>query len=126
MNTVKLGAAGLAIAVAALIIPATVQAAQQEPVIVEGSAEPRPAIRVSFADLNLANKAGLARLNSRVAQAADRLCIEEADHSVATVMAGHACRRSAVAGAEEQISRAVSNFGNPAYAALTQIAVTLR
>ncbi|HEV2748776.1 MAG TPA: UrcA family protein [Allosphingosinicella sp.] len=123
MNRVKLGAAGLAIALTALVVPATVRA--EQPLIVEAELD-RPTIYVSYADLNLRHKAGVERLSDRVARAADQLCLETGVQPVSRVVAGRACRDKAVAGANEQIRAAVAGFGSGQYAALTRIAVTLR
>ena len=122
MNRVNLGAAGLAIALTALIVPATVHAAQ--PVIVE--AQIQPTAYVSYADLDLSDGSGVARLKARVANAADRLCLDIGRQPLNREMAGKACRKSAIEGADEQIRLAVSNFGSARYAALSRVAVTLR
>ena len=126
MNRVKIGAAGLAMAITALIVPATAQAAE-DPVVVEGNID-RPFIVVSYADLNLAEEAGVARLNRRVRAAATRLCIQPGLQPVGEEMRDQACRKDALDDASRQIELAVADFGKNQYAAASQrrIRVALR
>ena len=126
MNIMKIGAAGLALAVTAVIVPATAQAAD-DPVVVEGNLD-RPYIIVSYADLNLAEEAGVNRLNRRVRTAATRLCIEPGLQTVRQEMDDQSCRLKAIADAKEQITLAVASFGTTRLAAATprQIKVALR
>lgn len=126
MNRMKIGAAGLAVALSALIIPATVHAADR-PVVVEGNPEAQT-IYVSYADLNLADASGLKRLNRRVRTAATRLCVEPGLQTVRQEMMDNACRADAIAGADEQIRLAAVNFGNRQFAATSgyQIKVARR
>lgn len=121
MNRVKLGAAGLAIALTALIVPATVQA---QPLVVEGTVAPTAV--VSYADLNLASPKGIATLNARVTRAADQLCMDEGIQPLQRMLAGRSCRADAIAGADGQVREAVAKFGQGEYAALASVAVSLR
>lgn len=125
MNHMKIGAAGLAIAVTALIVPAAAQA--ESPMIVEAFLD-RPVIYVSYADLNLGEKAGLDQLNRRVRNAATKLCIQPGVLGVGEWMRGHACRSDAIDGANRQIDVAVARFGQTQVAAASErkIAVALR
>ena len=99
----------------------------REPLIVEGVIE-QPVIYVSYADLNLANEAGVARLNRRVRTAATRLCMQNGFQGVTQEMRDHACRADALTNARRQIDIAVANFGKSQYAAASgkTIAVALR
>lgn len=125
MNRVKIGAAGLAAVMTAIIVPATAQA--EQPLVVEGQLE-YPAIYVSYADLNLAEKAGVDRLNRRVRTAATRLCVQPGLQSVGEEMRDQACRAEALDNAGRQIELAVANFGTTQFAAASErkIAVALR
>jgi len=124
MNLLKIGAAGLAVALTAIIVPA---AASAQPVIVEAVIE-QPVIYVSYADLNLADQRGVDRLNRRVHKAATRLCVQAGLQPVADVARDQACRKLALEGANVQIADAVANFGKNQYAAASsrKIAVALR
>lgn len=126
MNRMKIGAAGLAAAMTALIIPATAHAGEQ-PVVVEAVLD-RPVVYVSYADLNLSEQAGLERLNRRVRAAATRLCIEPGRQSIADETRDIACRDDALENASRQIEIAVASFGTSQYAAAAErkIAVALR
>jgi UrcA family protein len=106
MNKVNFAAAGLALALTAIIVPATAFA-QREPITVEANLA-LPVEYVSYSDLNLANAAGLDRLRGRVRNAAENLCIDEAVRQLEPVFEGRRCVTSAVAGAEAQISRVIA------------------
>ncbi|MGH6925538.1 MAG: UrcA family protein [Propylenella sp.] len=104
MNRINIAAAGMALAVTALVIP--VAASAQGPITVEGEALPFE--YVSYSDLNIASETGLDMLRSRVRGAAKRLCIEDGVRQLEPVLAGRACVSGAVAGAEGQISQALA------------------
>ena len=124
MNLVKIGAAGIAVALTDIIVPA---AANAEPVIVEAVID-QPVIYVSYADLNLTEQAGVDRLNRRVHKAANRLCVQAGLQPVADVARDKACRKLALQGANLQIADAVANFEKNQYAEASsrKIAVALR
>jgi UrcA family protein len=126
MNRINIAAAGLAVALTALIVPATARAASND-AVVEANLD-RPIIYVSYADLNLADAAGMGRLNRRVLTAATRLCIKTGLQPVSEEMSDQACKRSAIDGANEQIKLAAANFGKNQLAAAEDrhIAVALR
>ena len=126
MNHVKIGAAGLALALTALIIPAAAQAGEA-PVIVEGITD-RPVIYVSFADLNLAEAADVNRLNQRVRRAANRLCVQPGLQPASEEFRDNLCRAEALGDAGRQIETAVANFGKEQFAAASKrrISVALR
>ena len=107
MNKVNFAAAGLALALTAIIVPATAFAQERDPITVEANLA-LPVEYVSYSDLNLANAAGLDRLRGRVRNAAEQLCIDEAVRQLEPVFEGRRCVTSAVAGAEAQISRVIA------------------
>lgn len=105
MNKIHIAAAGLALAVTALVIPTTVFA--QPPITVEADLS-RPVEYVGYADIDLASESGLALLRGRVRGAAKRLCIHNGTQPLKLVMDGRACFAEAITGAEEQIGEAVA------------------
>jgi len=124
MNLFKIGAATLAIAIASLGLPATLQAAEK-PLLVEGQSDV-PTVHVSYADLNLASQAGVDRLEARVRRAATRLCIDPGYQPLGLAMAGMRCKAEAIEGASGQIEVAVARFQSAGYAARSRIAVAVR
>ena len=109
MDRIKIAAAGFALAVTALIVPAAVYG-QSAPITVEGELE-RPVAYVSYADIDLASDSGLKLLRGRVRGAATRLCIHSGTQPIKLVMDGRACFAEAIAGAEEQIALAAIDRG---------------
>ena len=107
MNKIHLAAAGMALAVTALVIPAAASA--QAPITVEG--EVLPFEYVGYSDLNIASEDGLDMLRGRVRGAAKRLCINDAVRQLEPVLEGRRCFAGAIAGSEEQISRVVAALG---------------
>jgi len=123
MTCTFIGTASLGLVIASLGFATSVQAQGSDE---EMTVEAQPIEIVSYADLNLANPAGVRQLNGRVYRAATRLCIEHGIQPLAVAMAGKACRNNAIAGAADQVQMAISRFGNSQYSALSQIAVSLR
>ncbi|HEX5181786.1 MAG TPA: UrcA family protein [Allosphingosinicella sp.] len=96
-------AAAMALAVTGATIVATSPVSAAE-LVVNGNA---PTARVSYADLDLGSPAGVAKLERRVAAAADRLCIGIGEEVLAARLDGFRCRNAAIAAAEPQVRRAV-------------------
>ena len=65
-----------------------------------------PTVRVSYADLNLATPAGVARLHSRLRAAATSLCGEADFRDLTRVTLENACVARTLAGALEQVDGA--------------------
>lgn len=105
MNKTQIAAAGFALAVTALIIPAAAFA--QESFTVEAELD-RPVEYVAYSDVDLSSESGLTLLRGRVRGAARKLCIHNGVQPVKLVMDGRACYADAIAGAEEQIATAVA------------------
>ncbi len=106
MNKVNFAAAGLALALTAVIVPAAAFA-QRAPITVEATLA-LPVEYVGYSDLNIASDEGLDMLRGRVRGAAKRLCIDEGVRQLEPVLEGRQCFTGAIAGAEAQISRAVA------------------
>jgi UrcA family protein len=119
MKRVNLAAALLATVAATLTVSTAAQA--QGEVVVEG----RPTIQVSYADLNVASKTGLATLKGRVRAAATQLCDANGINLLRERVAAEQCRNDAIEGAREQIAFAANNSGASAVAAASQAASTI-
>ncbi len=79
----------------------------QGPILVEGNV---PTAIVSYADLNIANPAGLRALNGRVERAASGLCFSSGQRvSLDRWSAERGCYDFAIADAQRQIDRAVAD-----------------
>src|SRR3546814_17770045 len=104
MNRIHVAAAGMALAVTAVVIP--VSAYAQAPITIEGEALPFE--YVVYSDLNVASEDGLEMLRGRVRGAAKRLCINDAVRQLEPVLEGRRCFAGAIAGSEAQISRVVA------------------
>lgn len=122
MKLIKLAAAGLAVALTAIVVPTTVHAGET-PMVVEGITD-RPVKLVSYADLNLANAEGVAQLNRRVRRAAAGLCIDNGVQPLKSAMLGRECYQAAIADAGRQIDLAIANFGKEQFAA-SQSSITV-
>jgi UrcA family protein len=118
MKRVNLAAALLATVAATLTVSTAAQA--QGEVVVEA----RPTIQVSYADLNVASKTGLATLKGRVRAAATQLCDANSINLLRERAAAEQCRNEAIEGASEQIAFAANNGGS-AVAAASQAASTI-
>ena len=115
---VNLAAAVLATVAATLTLSSAAQA--QDEVVVEG----RPAIHVSYADLDVASKTGLATLKGRVRAAATQLCHANSINLLRDRARAEKCRDEAIEGANEQIAFAANRTG-AAVAAANQAASTI-
>ena len=110
MNASKIKIAALAFTAAfattgVTLVATGAPAAAQTPIVVE--AVPTPSVRVSHADLNLLSAAGLHRLNARVRNAAEKLCLEPNTRQIETIVAGKSCVRIALDRAAPQIAQAI-------------------
>lgn len=114
----KLKFAMLALAAAAAVTGATLAAT---PALAAPAAEAAPTARIPFADLNLANAAGVARLNDRVRRTAEALCLSDGEEVLQRRLEAMACRDRTIAAAAPQVRRAVERFA----AARTGAAVTV-
>ncbi|MBV9932295.1 MAG: UrcA family protein [Alphaproteobacteria bacterium] len=72
------------------------------------TAEPTPAARVSYAELNLSSAGGRHLLNGRIHRAAERLCRDDRVRDLGRHTAGEACVVAAVKSAQSQIARALA------------------
>jgi UrcA family protein len=111
MRTIVLTSAVLALAAASPAIAG--------PIVVEANV---PTAHVSYADLDLGTSAGFEALQSRVRDAASRLCLESGRTDLARAMAEQKCYTTAVASAQNQITAARSSRSVAAAAAITMIA----
>lgn len=71
--------------------------------------------RISYADLNLANEAGRARLERRIADAARTLCGSHAPMDLSRAGLTRACRTGAIASARLPVVLAAGGGGAPGY-----------
>lgn len=108
MNKINFAAAGAALVLTAIVIPATAFA-EQRPFTVEAN-RTLPVAYVSYSDLNVASDDGLDMLRGRVRGAAKELCIDEAVRQLEPVLEGRRCVAGAIAGAETQIARVIASL----------------
>jgi UrcA family protein len=100
--------AAFAAAMALAVTGATLAAATPvfaADVVVSGTTA--PTARVDYADLDLRSPAGVARLEHRVADAADRFCVGIGVETLAARLDGSRCRDATIAAAQPQIHRAI-------------------
>jgi UrcA family protein len=108
MNITDLKFAALATAMALAVTGATVAAitpAFGADLVVSGNTA--PTARVSYADLDLRRAAGVAKLDQRVAAAADRLCVGIGIETLAARVDGLQCRDATIAAAAPQVRHAI-------------------
>lgn len=86
-----------------------------------GPAEPAraAAVAVDHADLNLGSNAGVRRLQARIRNAAERLCIEPGTISVQQQAASKACIAETMAAAQPQVRLAIARRSDQQFAAAT-------
>lgn len=104
----RIGAAVVAAAMTALTIPA---AHAMDETVVEANVT-RPTASVSYADLNLAKAADVAKLNARVYRAASRICLEPGVREIGRQVAQFECRDAALESAKPQITAAIARAGD--------------
>jgi UrcA family protein len=107
----------------AFALVATAPAYAQPPITVLGDA---PTATVSAADLNLHTATGQARLQARVADAAETLCMDRAVRDIARTASGLTCLNRALASARPQIERLASSNMSPADLATATIVVSAK
>jgi UrcA family protein len=90
---------------AAALVAAPALAQGESPVIVEGGV---PTAIVSYADLDIGSKSGLATLNGRISRAASSLCFEGGRTDVARATFEARCFKSAMTGAKSQVDQALA------------------
>lgn len=100
-------AAIMALAVTGATLATTTPASGAE-LVVNGTTV--PTARVGYADLDLRSPDGVARLERRIAAAADRLCIGVGEEALADRLAGFQCRDAAIADAAPQVRRAIDRI----------------
>lgn len=94
---------------ASLLVATAASAGQEKPVVV--FAEPQENIRierVTYADLDLAQRTDQRALNYRVASAVKRVCLFEYGHAGLQQRGYYSCANGAWESAEPQIARAVT------------------
>jgi UrcA family protein len=123
MFAARVGAAAIAAAMTALIVPIATPAHAMDETIVEANAQ-RPVAKVSYADLDLRRAADVEALNARVRRAATNICINPSDRDLRLQMAGRECRDTALEGAKPQVLAAIANAGQQ-LAQATTITVAL-
>ena len=98
---------------------ASTSASAMDPITIVGGV---PTIHVSYADLNLATAAGRDRLDQRVRQAANQLCVDNAVRDIDRALAGRTCVSDAISSADAQVRMA----GKSGLGARQLIAVALK
>jgi UrcA family protein len=94
------------LAASALVMPTVSQAAQSN------------SIRVSYADLNLANESGATVLERRIAYAAHKACGEAGLRNLQLLRVTDACRDQAVADVQPAFHAALAAARNPSVTVL--------
>lgn len=103
------------LAATALVVPTVSQAAQPN------------SVRVSYADLNLASRAGATILEKRIESAARIVCVIEDSRELALAEETRLCRSEAVSGAQPAFNAAIAAARNPSVIVLpATITVTAR
>lgn len=111
MILVKAGAGVIALAIASLAVPATVDAQNSQPFTVEGRPDPNLQVRyVSYRDLNLTTQEGVGQLHRRVLTTARSLCFDKGLVPLGQALESRRCFRDSLAHAQPQIEAAVASF----------------
>jgi UrcA family protein len=110
MFAARVGAAAIAAAMTALIVPIATPAHAMDETVVEANA-PRPVAKVSYADLDLRRASDVEQLNARVHRAATNLCINPNERELGRLILGRECRKAALEGAKPQVLAAIANAG---------------
>lgn len=103
-------------------LPSAVAAQEHSRIVMTGDG---PVARVSYTDLDLGSRQGLATLQDRVREAARRLCRRQSVEPLGIYMAKAACRKNAVADAAGLIEIAAAKFGDTRFAAALAIDVAV-
>lgn len=109
---------------ASLLIAASASAAQDTPVVIYGEPENVRTERVTYADLDLAERRDQRRLNVRVAGAVKRVCLYENNRSGLQDLGYYGCADDAWDGARPQIAQAVQRATDLAMRGQSSIAAT--
>lgn len=104
-------------------VAAGVPAYGQNPIVVEGL----PTAIVSYADLDLSDPGGQARLNARVRRAAQQLCANDGVRDIGSQFQQRACLNFALTHARGQVEQAIAQYGSqPQFAGRNTITVAGR
>jgi UrcA family protein len=109
---------------ASLLLAVPVLAAQQGPVVVYAEPDNIRTERVTYADLDLADRGDLKKLNLRVAGAVKRVCLFENSRSGLQDFGYYSCAGDAWDGAKPQIAQAVQRAKDIAMTGQSSIAAT--
>lgn len=109
---------------ASLLVPALASAAQQEPVVVYAEQTNVRTERVTYADLDLADRSDQRKLNLRVAGAVKRVCLFENSRSGLQDFGYYGCAGDAWDGAKPQIAQAVQRAKDIAMTGQSSIAAS--
>ena len=109
---------------ASLLLAASASAAQEEPVVIYGEPENVRTERVTYADLELANRGDQRKLNLRVAGAVKRVCLYENGRSGLQDRGYYNCSDGAWDGARPQIAQAVQRATDIAMTGQSSIAAS--
>lgn len=109
---------------ASLLVAGPALAGQQGPVVVYAEPDNVRIERVTYADLDLADRSGQKKLNSRVAGAVKRVCLFENSRSGLQDFGYYDCAGDAWEGAKPQIAQAVQRAKDIAMTGQSSIAAT--
>ena len=109
---------------ASLLVAVPALAAQQGPVVVYAEPDNVRIERVTYADLDLADRSDQKKLNLRVAGAVKRVCLFENSRSGLQDFGYYGCAGDAWDGAKPQIAKAVQRAKDIAMTGQSSIAAT--
>ena len=109
---------------ASLLFAASASAGQQGPVVVYGNLSNVRTERVTYADLDLADRSHQKKLNLRVTGAVKRVCLFENNRSGLQDMGYYNCAGEAWDGAEPQIAQAIQRARDIAMTGQSSIAAS--
>jgi UrcA family protein len=109
---------------ASLLVAASASAAQQGPVVVYAEPDNARTERVTYADLDLADRSDQRKLNHRVSGAVKRVCLFENSRSGLQDLGYYGCADDAWDGAKPQIAQAVQRAKDIAMTGQSSIAAT--
>ncbi len=109
---------------ASLLVAASASAAQQGPVVVYAEPDNIRTERVTYADLDLADRSDQRKLNHRVSGAVKRVCLFENSRGGLQDFGYYGCAGDAWDGAKPQIAQAVQRAKDIAMTGRSSIAAT--
>ena len=109
---------------ASLLVAASASAAQEQRVVIYGEPENVRTERVTYADLDLAERSDQRKLNVRVTGAVKRVCLFENNRSGLQDRGYYGCANGAWDGARPQIAQAVQRATDIAMTGQSSIAAT--